>query len=287
MTTERLSQGSGAGKLVLGTVQFGCRYGINSAGRPGENDVRDILRRAADEGISLLDTSSAYGDAEQVLGRCIGGSSPFGIVSKYPAGYGKVEDVFRATLHRLGTDRLYGYLLHHFSVFRENPAVWDDFLRIRESGLCRKIGFSLYEPEELEIILDSKVDFDLLQIPRNVFDRKFDPYLAQLNGRGVEIHVRSTFLQGLFFKDRDTLPEKLLPLRPYLLQLDEFAAENGMSMAQLALGYNIGNPYINGVLIGVDNVEQLMANVQAAVITDVKPDIRVKEEYLLSPVNWQ
>ena len=54
-------------KLVLGTVQFGCQYGINSAGRPNEEMVRKILHSAAVNGITTLDTSSAYGDAEQVL----------------------------------------------------------------------------------------------------------------------------------------------------------------------------------------------------------------------------
>lgn len=287
MTDLRPSQRTGAGKLILGTVQFGCRYGINSAGRPTEDDVRGILACAASSGISVLDTSSAYGDAEKVLGRCLAGNDGFGIISKYPAGSGSVEDVFRTTLDQLGKDRLYGYMLHHFSVYRQNPAVWDEFRRLRESGLCGKIGFSLYEPEELEILLEDGVDFDLLQIPRNVFDRKFDTYLGQLADRGVEVHVRSTFLQGLFFKDRDTLPQKLLPLRPYLLQLDEFASEKGISVAQLALSYNIGNPYIEGVLIGVDNTGQLMDNVRAAVKIDAEPDIRVKEEYLLNPVNWQ
>ena len=29
-------------KLVLGTVQFGCQYGINSAGRPDEKTVLEI-----------------------------------------------------------------------------------------------------------------------------------------------------------------------------------------------------------------------------------------------------
>ena len=30
-------------KLVLGSVQFGCQYGINSAGRPDEKTVLEIL----------------------------------------------------------------------------------------------------------------------------------------------------------------------------------------------------------------------------------------------------
>ena len=50
-------------KLVLGTVQFGCQYGINSAGRPDEKTVLEILDLAYHYGITKFDTSSAYGNA--------------------------------------------------------------------------------------------------------------------------------------------------------------------------------------------------------------------------------
>ena len=33
-------------KLVLGTVQFGCQYGINSAGKPDTQMVSEILNEA-------------------------------------------------------------------------------------------------------------------------------------------------------------------------------------------------------------------------------------------------
>ena len=53
-------------KLVLGTVQFGLQYGINSAGRPSIEQVSDILNNAKTGGILILDTSSAYGNAERL-----------------------------------------------------------------------------------------------------------------------------------------------------------------------------------------------------------------------------
>ena len=73
-------------KLVLGTVQFGCQYGINSAGRPDEKTVLEILDLAYHSGITNLDTSSAYGNAEYILGKVLSASdSSFQIISKYPA----------------------------------------------------------------------------------------------------------------------------------------------------------------------------------------------------------
>lgn len=274
------------GKLVLGTVQFGLQYGVNSAGRPSENVVKSILAEAAKGGIYTLDTSSAYGNSEEILGESITPEENFKIVSKYPKGETPVREMFKGSLSRLKIVKLYGYLLHHFEVYKNNPKVWDDFVALKESGKVEKIGFSLYAPDELEFILNNKSPFDLIQVPFNVFDKKFLPYMKELHEKGVEIHVRSTFLQGLFFKDREALPEKLKPMKKYLLQLDEFSNNSGLSISEIALNYNLQNPYIDGVLIGVDNVEQLKMNLSSVKDTPIDIVIEVKEKELLNPVNW-
>lgn len=275
------------GKLVLGTVQFGLQYGVNSAGRPSEEAVKDILSEAAKGGIATLDTSSAYGNSEEILGECITPDEGFKIVSKYPKGESPVAEMFNGSLNRLKAKQLYGYLLHHFEVYENNPEIWDEFIALKEAGKVEKIGFSLYKPEELQFILDHKSPFDLIQVPFNIFDKKFLPYMEELHEKGIEIHVRSTFLQGLFFKDREALPEKLKPMKKYLLKLDEFSNKSGLSISEIALNYNLQNPYIDGVLIGVDNVEQLKMNLASVKDIPVDIEIEVKEQELLNPVNWR
>ena len=273
-------------KIVLGTVQFGLQYGVNSVGRPSEEAVKGILAEAAKGGITTLDTSSAYGNSEEILGECITPEEHFKIVSKSPKGTTPVGGMFNSSLKRLKVDKLYGYLLHHFEVYKNNPKAWDEFVALKESGKVQKIGFSLYTPEELQFILDHKSPFDLIQVPFNIFDKKFLPYMKELHEKGVEIHVRSTFLQGLFFKDREALPEKLKPMMKYLLQLDEYSKKSGLSISEIAMNYNLQNPYIDGVLIGVDNVEQLKTNLTSVKDTPIDIEIEVKEQELLNPVNW-
>jgi len=274
------------GKLVLGTVQFGLQYGVNSAGRPSQEAVKSILTEAAKGGITTLDTSSAYGNSEVILGESIIAPDQFKIVSKYPQGEIPVGEMFNSSLRRLKVNQLYGYLLHHFEVYKDNPSVWNEFIALKDYGKVEKIGFSLYTPEELEIILDNGSPFDLIQVPFSIFDKKFLPYMKELHEKGVEIHVRSTFLQGLFFKDRNSLPEKLQPMKNYLLQLDEFSKKSGLSISEIALNYNLQNPYIDGVLIGVDNVEQLQINLDSVKDTPVDIEIEVKEKELLNPSTW-
>lgn len=281
-------------KLVLGTVQFGIRYGINNTvGQVSKEEVCKILEIAEKRGISMLDTSSAYGESEAVLGEALmKTSTTFNIVSKYPRCAESVRNTFENSCKKLGTGGLYGYLVHNFDFFQERPEIFVEMTHLKDEGRIQKVGFSLYNVEQLQFLLDKGIRFDIIQFPYNIFDRQFESYMPELYKNGVEIHTRSVFLQGLFFKDTSTLPEKLKPLKKYLDSLQMYCRSHNMTVEQLALGYVLANPLVRGVLIGVDNHEQLEANVQTEGNTlseeDINciNDINVSERWLLSPVNW-
>ncbi len=281
-------------KLVLGTVQFGVDYGINNpAGKVPLSEVCNILKTAQSESIEFLDTSSGYGESEYVLGKAMKETgTSFNIVSKYPCSNKSVEETFYSSLVNLGCNHLYGYLVHHFDYFLEKPSQYDDMRSLKDMGKIERIGFSLYSVKELEYLLDNNVEFDILQFPYNIFDRQFEPYMQELVEKGVEIHTRSAFLQGLFFKDTNTLPQRITPLRSYLEELHTYCKERELHVEQLALGYVIANPYVKGNLIGVDNSKQLVNNINVSKKQlkeediDYIQSISIKEKDLLSPVNW-
>ncbi len=56
--------------MTVGTVQLGMDYGIaNDSGKPDEEKSFAILRTAFGQGALSLDTSPAYGDSEEIIGR--------------------------------------------------------------------------------------------------------------------------------------------------------------------------------------------------------------------------
>ncbi len=281
-------------KLIIGTVQFGFDYGINNtSGQVSVDGVNKILAFAKKSNINMLDTSSAYGNSEKILGDILPNyPQSFKVISKYPQSDKSVCETFKESLKQLKQNRLYGYLVHHFDFYKKNPAIWDSFLKLKEQQLIEKIGFSIYCVEELDFLLNNKVEFDLIQFPYNLFDRQFDPYLSVLKKLGVEIHTRSVFLQGLFFKETFSLPEKLLPLKGYLSELHRYCDVYAINIEKLALTFAVNNPFIDKVLIGVDNIKQLEKNVTISnnVISDRDiafiTSINVLEKKLLNPVNW-
>ena len=202
-------------KLVLGTVQFGLDYGINNQfGQVHQDEVGQILRWAKKSGINTFDTSSAYGSSESVLGRSLSENNlQFQIISKYPQSKENVATVFASSIEKLHQQKLYGYLVHHFEFYQSHPQLWEEMKQLKAEGKVEKIGFSLYDINQLQYLLDNRVEFDILQFPYNLFDRQFDVYLPQLKQSGVEIHTRSVFLQGLFFKDLGSLSGQMEPLK--------------------------------------------------------------------------
>ena len=183
-------------KILLGTVQFGMPYGImNRYGQVPAKEVEDILTTAFNSGIHSLDTSGDYGDSEQIIGTIIKNNPTlkFDIYSKNATD--DIEYSFNESFNRLNS--IYGYSIHYFKTYNDNPSVWDEMRKLKDCGKVKKVGMSIYSPRELEVLLDKGIELDIIQVPSNILDRRFNSYFEELRKKGVEIHIRSVFLQGL------------------------------------------------------------------------------------------
>jgi len=255
-----------AQRLALGTAQFGLAYGLNNqAGQPSPEAVADVLAAAQAAGLTLLDTAAAYGNSEARLGELAGANSAFELITKLPAGPpAQVAQQLAESLGRLRRAQLYGVLFHAFKPLQEEPAAWQALQAARAAGQVVRIGVSLYHPHEAEWLLAEGYDLDLVQVPYNVFDQRFAAVLPRLAARGVEVHVRSAFLQGLLLREPATLPAFFRPLAPKLTQLRALAAEAGVPLPALLLLFAAYAPGVARAVVGVDSVANLTENLAAA-----------------------
>lgn len=261
MASESLTQ-----RLALGTAQFGLAYGLsNQAGQPTMTAVTEILAAAKAAGLRLLDTAAAYGNSEARLGQLAGQNSDFEFITKLPAGPPvQVLQHLAASLTRLRRTRLYGVLFHAFGPLRAEPAAWQALQAARAAGQVAHIGVSLYHPHEAEWLLAEGWDIDLVQVPYNVLDQRFAGILPQLAARGVEVHVRSAFLQGLLLREPASLPEFFRPLAPKLKHMRALAAEVGVPLPAALLLFAAYAPDVARAVVGVDSVANLHENLAAA-----------------------
>ncbi|CAA0163981.1 probable lipopolysaccharide biosynthesis protein. Putative oxidoreductase [Tenacibaculum maritimum] len=286
-------------KLILGTVQLGLDYGINNTvGKPSRQDVKIILDTAYNNGIQLLDTAEAYGDSQERIGEYHRSTSnKFQIITKFNTATKNlpfnIKERVKRNIETLNVSNLYCYMFHSFADFDSYFSSFEkDLYSLKEAGLVFKIGVSVYTNEEFEKVLAFK-NIDLIQLPFNLLDNisKRGDILSKARKKGIEIHARSAFLQGLFFKNPDDLTGHLNLLKTPLKKLQDLCSDN-YKMNDLALNYVYSQKHINHVLIGVDTVRQLqdnLASISKAISRDQIQEIdhiNIKETGLLNPSNW-
>lgn len=283
-------------KLILGTSQFGLKYGINnSSGKPSEKKVFEILDAASEQNIDSLDTADSYGNALKLISLYHGQRKyRFKVLSKFKRiKAGNFFDHTLNLLYELNITDFEVYSYHSFTDYLNHSYLKDELLSLKSKGLIKKIGISVYTNPELQrVILDR--DIDVIQLPYNLLDNQNirGSILDQAKQCNKEIHIRSVFLQGLLFMDEGSIPEKLLPLKPYILKIRSYCENESINLVSLALSYAVYNKNIDHVLIGVDTTDQLLKNVES--VSHLKNSfdyinqyINVRETELLNPVNWK
>ena len=270
-------------KLTLGTVQLGMPYGIaNQHGMPDENLAQNILEEAWRNGITSFDTAAAYGESEKRIGAFVE-THPDRVPFLFIATKGtlipsltltkeecetSLSEQLEASIRALRLPAVPLYMAHRYEDLRRYPKAYAAFFRhAKERGRIRWAGVSLYSPEEAEEILDPLREgpaLDALQIPFNLFDRRFleNRLLDRLKDSGFKIFTRSVFLQGLFFLPGDSLPDKIRKAAPFLRRLNALSTEYGIGIREMAMGYVQRRVNPDSMLIGVESLAQLRENLE-------------------------
>lgn len=301
MTRDRVATDDilgGAHRLALGTVQFGLTYGIaNREGQVSQPVAAAMIKLAATAGIDTIDTAIGYGNSEDCLGSI--GVSGFKVVTKLPALPVVPTDVrswvrtqLASSLERLGTRKAYGLLLHRpMELLGEfGRPLFDALCELRQEGLVQKIGVSIYSPAELLVLMDHFV-FDLVQAPFNLVDRRLykSGCLQRLKQSGVEVHVRSTFLQGLLLMPRQQVPEKFSRWGSLWDRWQQWQQQNEVTALEACLACTLAYPEIDRVVIGADSLEhmqQIVAAANRSTAIDDLPLLASEDEQLINPANW-
>lgn len=290
--------------FALGTVQLGMDYGIaNKGGQPDLIMAESIVKTAWDNGIREFDTAQAYGESEKILGtvlKNLGISDKAKIISKPDPSLDYcntrvIEKSIDISLHHLGCSSLYCYMLHR----EELLALWDKKIgeilvsMVRNKSI-ENIGISVYSPEKAIEALNIRA-INFIQLPANILDRRFEDFgvfeLAQKKNK--TIYIRSVFLQGLVLMSLKDLPENMSFAKPALNKINKLSLDLNLTKQELAIAY-IMNAYPDAkILLGIDNLEQIMMNIEIFqrdysidIVTKVKSYLNDTDERVLNPSRW-
>jgi len=247
--------------LALGTVQFGLAYGVVGSGQQvADGEARRILERAAALGIRVLDTAAAYGDIEQRLAR-LAGAQNFNVVSKIPPLPKDADAASAATFVRESLARsqarlkmLLQSVLFHSADDLLGPlgdVLWREAAAFTDRAGLR-LGVSCYGPQQLQT-LHQRFGVTLAQLPGNALDQRLNEFTFP----GVELHLRSAFLQGLLLAPAAQGGQRLPAAAAHLQRWQQRCEEHGLAPLTAALGAVKALPGVRYCVVGVESVAQL------------------------------
>lgn len=271
-----------AKRFVLGTAQMGMNYGIaNSQGKPTNEVAKQIIKTCLGNGCSWIDTAQEYGSSEQTIGKSLTGGwdSQANIVTKLSLLKNCPPEAPKETVHAFVDASVYkscqalrrnslDVLMLHRAAHLEDcrGMIWQRLLELRDAGTVKCLGVSVQTPEELLKVL-AFADIEFVQLPFNILDWRWKEAIQILSRtkfeRHLTVHARSILLQGLLTTRRLELWQQANCPAPQAvhqwleLQSNRFAHGD---VRRLCLVYAASQPWIDGLVVGVETIEQLKSN---------------------------
>ncbi|MBR0146356.1 MAG: aldo/keto reductase [Eubacterium sp.] len=258
-------------KLCLGTVQFGMDYGVfNQPKQEPEYCIR-CLDYATQNGIDAIDTATAYGIAEEIVGEFLAKRTvqrdrlfvstkllPNSLDECRPSEYVSVIcSKLKRSLDVLHTDYVDAYYLHSSRyAFREE--ILEALTVVEQEGLAKKVGVSVYYPEEAEACFHSPF-VKYIQLPYSIFDHRMKEHAVfeKAAAANCSVDVRTVFIKGLIRLTDPEVPAHLEKAKPILKKLDQICSETGFSRIDLAMGYVKREKSVSHLVFGIRTLEQL------------------------------
>jgi aryl-alcohol dehydrogenase-like predicted oxidoreductase len=272
------------GYINLGHAQdLACTYDVKAM----EQRAYEVLDAAWDAGVRYFDAARSYGLGEQFLGawlssRAISADS-VAVGSKWGYTYTadwkietqahEIKDHSLATLERQWPESvafLNGYLklyqIHSATAesgVLENRRILEKLGRLKGDGI--RIGLSLSGSEQgktlrkaIEVTVDGSPLFDSVQATWNLLEPSVGTALTEASAAGMGVMIKEALANGRL-TDRNSEPG----FGPKLELLRIEAQKLGASVDALVLATCLNQPFVDLVLSGATNVEQLHSNVQA------------------------
>jgi len=277
----------------LGTNNFG--------GRMDAKQTDDVIKKAIDEGINMIDTSNSYGRtlSEEYIGKSVkdvrdqvllatkvaspmsDGPNMRGTSRKH------IMDQAEQSLKRLDTDYLDLYQIHfpdQRTPIEETLRTLDDLVhqgKVRYIGCSNFASWQVAQAMEtadalhLEPFVSAQPEYSMLDrrpeaelIPCcEAYGLGFLPFYPLASGfltgkyKRGEAAPEGTRLARITARSEATLTDANYDL---LEALESFTTERDHTMVELAFAWLLGHPVVSSVIAGATKVEQVADNAKAA-----------------------
>lgn len=261
-------------EISFGGVEIGLPYGIGVGGSENlisEVEAVDLLRLSLEKGINTFDTSPAYGKSEKRIGKAFADRRQDVVIcTKCPHLRDKDQQLFSDaelkiiittsitnSLEALQTDYVDIYMIHNADLeMLEHPEIIHQFSELKQKGVIRAAGVSVYTVQETQKAIDS--DFwQVVQLPFNLLDQRHGKTFSDAKKKGVGIFVRSVLCKGILTDRNRFLHPKLAPIREHCDRCLEQLNSERYSLSDVATKFALSFQEVSSVLVGIDKTEYL------------------------------
>ena len=281
--------------IILGTAQFGSRYGIG----PGNKElsvyqVADIIEMFGKNGGTCIDTAVSYGNCEDVLGEI--GLAEFQVINKLPfelflnGAEVNLMRIIERSLKKLDKEFFDCLLVHDFKnadvLLRDQ--IFTNIQKLKTSRMVKQVGISIYDSKSL--VEEDFNSCDVIQAPLNILDRSMlNPETKKMLSRGaVPFHARSVFLQGLLLINPKQHPQYFQPWRTLFEEINSYSKQLKIPLLELCLSFVMNIPEVSKTVIGVAETSQLkeILAMKNKSIFKLPSELSSTDEKLIHPFNW-
>jgi len=286
-------------KIIIGTAQFGMKYGISNNYKIKIEDIKKILFLAEKIGINNIDTANSYGNAQKLIGKYIKKKNlnlnifTKSVLSEHDINNKNPLSSFTQNLKNskklIGNKRIKGFLIHNPQFYLKNKFFFDKEFKKKKINL----GISLNQPCEFKKL--TRKTFSFYQFPFNILDRRWD-FILKNKIKKKKYFVRSIFLQGLFFANQKKIPKKfkkkfLKIKKKFSIFVKKFKRHD---LKDLLINFVRSYKSIDGIVIGVNSISQfkeLFFYFYQKPISKMQRNILIKslplDQSIISPHKWQ
>jgi aryl-alcohol dehydrogenase-like predicted oxidoreductase len=117
--------------------------------------------------------------------------------------------------------------------------------------------------------------------------------LDKLKEKNIKVHIRSVFLQGMFYLSDKVIENKFKDALPVIKELRSIAKKEELTLAELSLLWVMSLDQVDKVIIGVDNIDQLIAHINTLnkninpAVFEKALSINYENEEILNPSLWE
>jgi aryl-alcohol dehydrogenase-like predicted oxidoreductase len=282
-------------KIVLGSANFSSGYGLRKSKGISVKDLNKIYKILIRNNINSIDTAFSYPESEKKISssklKKLNISTKISFLNYNKKSSVPILNLVKKSLKKFKKNFFYSIYFHNSKdLFGPNgKKFYEDIVQLKKKKLIKKIGVSVYSPEELKKLLKNYY-FDIVQIPINVFDRRFlkKNYLQKLKKKGIEIYARSIFLQGILLLNKKSLPKYFKKWSKIFQKWDEWNINNHQKKILTCINFVKKIKYLDKIVIGVSNSEQMKEIIKLTRIKKIKYPKKIfsTSKSLVDPRLW-